>query len=259
MPFELLAQYLNLPVFAAVAGRIGGMIMFLPVLGALVLPANIRAALVLGLAFLTAPLARVDAALPQSLGSIALAIGGEILLGVLMGLVVRVCFLGLEFAGMLIAQESGLAFGQIADPSTGQEQSVLSMLYIQVATVVFLIVGGHRELIRAMLDTFQRVPVLSAPTWFDGIDTLLLGALSSGVEIGIRVAAPTIITLFLVNVALGFVARTVPQINVATVGFALKGLIAFVLMAISLPAAMEVFTTGLESAVDWIEDLTAGG
>lgn len=259
MPYDLLAQYLNLPVFAAVAGRIGGLVMFQPVLGALIIPIHVRAVFVLGLAFLATPLAHVTRGIPDSLPGLALAVGGEVLLGVFLGLIVRSCFLGLEFAGMLLAQESGLAFGQIADPTSGQEQSVLSMVYIQVATVVFLIVGGHRELIRATLDTFIHVPLLSAPTWINSIGDVLFGALKAGLEIGVRIAAPTIITLFLVNVALGFIARTVPQINVATVGFAMKGMIAFVLMAISLPAAMEVFTTGLQTSMDWITSLTGGG
>lgn len=259
MPFELLAQYLNLPIFAAVAGRIGGIVMFQPLLGALIIPVHVRIVFVMGLAFLATPLARITHGIPDSLPGLVLAVAGEILLGVFLGMIVRTCFLGLEFAGMLLAQESGLAFGQIADPTSGQEQSVLSMIYIQVATVVFLIIGGHRELIRATLDTFTHVPLLSAPTWINSIGDVLFGALTAGLEIGVRIAAPTIITLFLVNVALGFVARTVPQINVATVGFAMKGMIAFVLMAISLPAAMEVFTGGLQLSMEWIEALTGGG
>jgi flagellar biosynthetic protein FliR len=71
----------------------------------------------------------------------------------------------------------------------------------------------------------------------------------------VRVAAPVILTLFLVNAAMGFVSRTVPQLNILTIGFSLKGLVAFVLMAISLPAALEAFTDALETTVGWITEL----
>ena len=78
---------------------------------------------------------------------------------------------------------------------------------------------------------------------------------SAGMTVAIRVAAPAVITLLLITVALGFISRTVPQLNIATVGFSLKSLIAFVIMAVSLPTAMEIFTDQLVNVVGLIEQL----
>jgi len=255
MPLELITTYLKLPVFLLVASRLGGLIMFQPVIGGYGIPANVRMLVVLGLAAMVTPCVHLSAAAPMHAAAIVFAMGSELLLGVLMGLVVRMCFLGLQLGGQVVAQESGLAFGRVADPSTGAQQSIISNLYLQLGVVVFLIVGGHRVLMSVALDTFNTIPLLGDQGTFTHGVGLLFDALLLGGEIAIRIAAPVILTLFLVNAAMGFISRTVPQLNILTVGFSLKGLIAFVLMAISLPAAFEAFTDALEMTVGWIAEL----
>jgi flagellar biosynthetic protein FliR len=255
MPLELLATYLKLPVFALVVSRLAGLIMSQPIIGAYGVPRNVQVLLLLGLAALVTPFAHLEAAAPTRPAAIIFAMANELLLGVLMGLAVRMCFFGLQLGGQLVAQESGLAFGQIADPTTGLEQSIFSALYLQLGAVVFLIVGGHRVLMTVALDTFNAIPLLGDQGTFTRGVGLVFDALTLGGEIAVRVAAPVILTLFLVNAAMGFVSRTVPQFNILIIGFSLKGLIGFLLMAISLPAALEVFTDALETIVGWIAEL----
>jgi flagellar biosynthetic protein FliR len=255
VPSELFATYLKLPVFLLVLSRLGGLVMFQPVLGGYAIPTNVRVLLVAGLAAMVTPFVKLAGAAPTQPFAIILAMGGEVLLGILMGLVVRMCFLGLQIGGQVIAQESGLAFGQIADPSSGTEHSIISGLYLQLGAVVFLIVGGHRVLVAVALDTFNMIPLLGdSGTLVHGTE-LVLDALTLSGEIAVRVAAPVILTLFLVNAAMGFVSRTIPQFNILTIGFSLKGLVAFMLMAISLPAALEAFTDALEMTIGWVAAL----
>lgn len=258
MPLDLVAAYLKLPVFALVASRIAGVIMFMPMIGGLAVPAVIRALIVIGLAAIASPLVYLESP-PDSLAGLVLGAGGELLLGVLIGLIVRTLFVGLELAGQLVAQESGLAFGQIADPNSGDDQSVLSAMYVQLAGVVFLVVGGHRIVLAAVLDTFSRIPLLDQPPWeLAGMEPLVEMFTVAG-GLAIRIGAPALITLFLVNVSLGFIARTVPQLNVTMVGFSIKGLVAFVVMALSLPAAMSVFIDAIDEAGDIVSAFARSG
>jgi len=255
MPYELTAMYMKLPVFLLVASRIGGIVMFLPILGGYAVPPNIRVLIVVGLAALIVPFAGMDAAAPTHPLGLVLAMGGEILLGVLMGLIVRMCFLGLQLGGQMIAQESGLAFGRVADPTTGAQQTVISSLYLQLGAVVFLVIGGHRALLAATLDSFQTIPLLCDPfTYVNGVD-LILDAITVGGEIAIRVAAPAVLTLFLINAAMGFISRTLPQFNILTIGFSVKGLVGFMMMAVGLPVALQAFTEALEQLTGWVGDL----
>lgn len=255
MPVEFFALFLRLPVFVLVIGRLGGLIMFQPMIGGLIVPVRVRMMLMFGLAVLITPLVDLNAAAPDTFGGITLAMAGEVLLGALMGLMVRVVFLGLEMGGLLIAQESGLAFGQIADPTTGIQQSMVGNFYVQLASVIFLILGGHRALFAVALDTFRTVPLLGGGTVFiPGIE-VLFDAMMVGAIIAVRVAAPVVLTLFLISVALGFISRTVPQLNIITIGFPIKGLIGFTMIAITLPPAMEAFLFGLEEVVAWIGEM----
>lgn len=257
MPTELLAWYQHLPVFALVASRVGGLIMFQPMLGALSIPGRIRAMLVLALAALVTPMVALDAAAPADFWLGALACAHELLLGLLLGLVVRLCFLGLQVGGMMIAQEAGLAYGQTIDPTTDYEQDFLSVFYVQLAGVVFLILGGHRVLVAAALDTFKTIPLLGVNLDLARAADLLLAAMTSGTELGLRIAAPIVLTMLLVNTVLGFLSRSMPQFNLMTVGFSIKTLVTLTLLAVALPAGMSAFVGALEEVTNWIGDLSA--
>lgn len=256
MPFELIGIYLKLPVFLLAASRLGGMLMFLPVFGGYAVPTNVRVLLVIGLAAVVTPLIGVDTTLAWHPLGLLIALGRELLLGILMGLIVHMCFLGLQLGGQLIAQESGLAFGQVADPTTDVEQTMISSLYIQLGAVVFLIIGGHRALIAAALESFRRIPLLGDNAATTSGVELLLDAVGVSGEMAIRVAAPVLLTLFLINVAMGFISRTVPQFNILTIGFSVKGMVGFLLMAVALPTGLAAFTEALEVSVGWIGALT---
>lgn len=258
MPYELFSYYLRLPVFLMIAARLFGMIMFQPVLAAKAVPGMVRLLLILGLALLMSPFVSFVGPLPDTVLGLVLALAGEVLIGALIGLVAAIALVGVQMGGMLVALESGLAFGQVADPTTGQTSSVLSTFYVQVLAVVYLIVGGHRALVAACLDTFDTVPLLGAGGLTSFGADLLVETLTVGGIVAIRVAAPAVLSLFLVNAALGFLSRTVPQLNIATVGFAVKGLIGFMVMAIALPSALAAFLDGLELSMNCLRGVLGG-
>lgn len=256
MPVEAWAVYLRLPVFALVAARLAGLIMFQPLIGGAVVPAQVRALLVIGLAALVAPFVAPHGPLPRDLYELIFALANELLLGILLGLVLRAVFVGLQLAGQLIAQESGLAFGEMVDPSTESSQSIIGGLYVQLGSLVFLLIGGHRVLVAATLDTFAAIPLLGDRGVFtQGLDMLLEAAVL-GMHLAVRIAAPVVATLFLVNVALGFIGRTVPQLNILTVGFSIKGMAALLLMAVALPGGTDVLLEAFSQAVDWVDEFS---
>lgn len=255
MPFELLAWYTHLPTFALVASRLGGLIMFQPMLGALSIPSRFRAMLILGLAAVVTPIVTLNHDAPTDPWLVALACAQEFALGILLGLAVRLCFLGLQIGGTLIAQEAGLAYGQTIDPTTDYEQDFLSVFYVQLASVIFLIVGGHRVLVTSALDTFKAIPLLGAATDLEAATELLMNSLAVGAELGLRIAAPVVLTMLLVNTVLGFLSRSMPQMNLMTIGFSLKTLVTLCLLAVAIPTGMDAFLDSLEEVTDWIGDL----
>jgi flagellar biosynthetic protein FliR len=258
MPVELITSYLNLPVFALVVSRLAGLVMFQPMLGGMSVPMQVRALLVIGLAALVSPMVSMPNRAAPDVVTLATGLVSEFGLGVVIGLAVRMCFAGLQLGAQLIAQESGVAFAQIADPNSGIESDMLGVFYTQLAGVVFLIIGGHRVLIGGALDSFRTVPLLGGGFEPAAVIDLLTAALATGCELGLKIAAPVLVTLLLVNVALGFIARTLPQLNVVTVGFSIKGILAFLLVAVSLPIGIDAFTGMLSDVVDGYQALIGG-
>jgi flagellar biosynthetic protein FliR len=255
VPFELLGIYLKLPVFALVASRLGGMLMFQPVLGAMAIPVNLRVLLVLGLAAIVTPFVGLPAAAPDTITGLLLAMAAEILLGGIIGLAGVMCFLGLQWGGLLVSMEAGLAFGRIVDPTSEEDETVLGVFYLQMAIVLYLIIGGHRALVAACLDTFDTIPLLSDAGTAQHGPELLFRALAVSGQVAFRVAAPALLAMFLVNVALGFIGRTMPQLNILAVGFSVKAVVAFAIMAISLPTAAEAFIDATETVFTWLNAL----
>lgn len=261
MPLDLLSLYLQLPTFALVTARLAGFVMFQPLLGGEAFPAQIRALLILALGLVITPLVGPPGAPPENLASLLAGMAGELVLGALFALLMMLCFLGLQLGGNLIAQESGLAFGAVINPATAEEESVLSTFYVQVAMVVFLAAGGQRVIVATALDSFAAVPLLQCGDLLKHGAVLICDAVATGLSMGVRVAAPAVLAMFLTNTGLGIVSRTMPQFNVISLGFTAKSLIAFGIMAVTLPTALHLFSAGVDTIVGLVDEFlgTAAG
>ncbi len=254
---ELIAPYLRLPEFALITARLAALLLVLPFFGALSIPTNLRVLFVAALALLMTPFVRLSQP-PTTMLELLWAAAGELMIGALLGAVLAACFLGLQLAGMLIAQETGLAYGSILDPTLDQEETSLGSFYLQFGMAIFLALGGHRAVMAACLDSFRTLPLMSP---FDAPGPglhLVATTITTACELAFRVALPTLLTLFMLNLALGLISRTVPQLNLLSIGFSIKGILGFALMAVGLPFAAEAFVQTLETTGEWIAEVLHG-
>jgi flagellar biosynthesis protein FliR len=86
---------------------------------------------------------------------------------------------------------------------------------------IFAIMGGHRVMFRILVGSFDHVP-LGGFSNFQGLYTMVIGMLQIAFETGFRIAAPLLCLIFLQTVTMGFIARTVPQLNIMSVGFTIR-------------------------------------
>jgi flagellar biosynthetic protein FliR len=245
---------LVLPVFALVLGRVGGLMLTAPIFGSEAVPLRVRAATAFALALVIFPLAAQRA--PADL-TFARAIGGatsELLIGLAMGLALTLPFVGVQTAGMIMGQQAGIGLGEVFNPVMNADSTVLEEIYFLVALVVFLIVGGHRELVRAMLDTFEVVPMLSALDHQSALD-LLVDLLGSAFALGLRLAGPVLLALLISTLVLGMLSRTIPQLNILSVGFGIRAMIALAMAGLALVAAEGPFLDSLREAIAGVRAL----
>lgn len=239
MPWSLFIIPTMLPAFALVLFRIGGMVMTAPLFSSPAIPIRIRAAVALSLSAMAFPVILDRMPATVSLSSV---IGGgvaEIMTGIAIGLSLTIIMSMADLAGMTIAQQSGLALGEVFNPTYNDQSSVLGQLYSVAFVLVFLIAGGHRECVAAVLDSYQAMPVLTGASADSCLD-LVVSSTTAAFVGAIRLASPVLIALVLTTVLLGILSRAMPQLHIMTVGFTFKVIITMAIAAITLAGAKDL-------------------
>ena len=173
---------------------------------------------------------------PTSWIELAWIAAGEVSFGLMLGLGVTAVLSGLQIAGQLIDQQSGFGLGEIFNPELQTSGSITGQMLHLLGTVVFLLldsVGGHLQMVRIVIETFQTFPPGAAFVSTSSID-LLQELIRQSFILGVRVAAPVIVLMSLIDLTVGFLSHTVPQINVQTVGYALRAILCFIFLATTL-------------------------
>jgi flagellar biosynthetic protein FliR len=140
-------------------------------------------------------------------------------------------------AGSFIDLQSGFAMASIFNPQSGVQEPITGRLFYIIAIVFFLSVNGHHILIQGVLASFQWIPVDSLlPTGAsENLVLLSLDVTKNMFWLAFLLAAPLVGTLFLVDIALGILAKTVPQMNLFVVGVPVKMIVHFIVLYVSLP------------------------
>ena len=158
----LQAAFNFVPIYVLVLFRIAGMMIWAPLLGSTQIPKRVKAMIACVLAASIAPIAfRPRSPSPQVPGTLALAIGGEIVFGAAIGLILSLVFVAGQWAGEIIGQQMGLNLGQTLNPQFGGGGSVVGDLYFFLTLLIFLSIGGHMALVKGVFDSFTALPLLS--------------------------------------------------------------------------------------------------
>jgi flagellar biosynthetic protein FliR len=176
---------------------------------------------------------------------------GEMMIGLVIGLGMGIVFLGAELAGALIGQQAGLALGQVFNPLLENDTTALGQLFFLVHLMIFLAIGGHRQLMQALLETFNAIPVLSF-RHDERIVSLAADLLSSAFILAIRLAGPVLIALTLTTLAMGFVSRAMPQLNILSVGFSLQILVALLVAGLALAMSGDLLAAAITDGLQMI-------
>jgi flagellar biosynthetic protein FliR len=239
-------------VVTLVLARVAALVMTAPIFGTLSLPRRVRGLLAVAMTLLITP-AFIGAAMPavENTAEYGKMLANEALVGLLLGFGLNVMLSGIQVAGQIVSQLSGLSLADVFSPGFDEDVSVFSQLFYFLTVAVFVAVGGHRILTEALLDTFTAAPPGHAGLGTNFMD-VLVNILVQSFALGIRAAAPLMIALLLSNLVLGLISRTLPQINVIAVGFSVNALLAMGVLLVSLGAAAWTFQ---DPALDVVQHL----
>lgn len=242
----------HLFLFLLVLVRTSGLVLAGPPFGGSEIPAQVRVLLALMLAVLLIP-GQLDTPLtpPTTLAGYIPAIGGELFVGFLIGSGVVLLFSGVQLAGQIIGQMSGMTLADLYSPGFDASVPLFSQLLYLVALAIFLLAGGHRLAMAGFLDTFAAIPPGSmgmTPSLAEMAATLLVQSFS----LGIRIAAPATAALLLASLVLGIISRTLPQLNVMALGFGLNALTTFGILSASLAGMAWLLQDEIEPALQTV-------
>ncbi len=239
-------------LFTLVLARVSGLVVTAPAYGTAEVPAQARALLAVGLAALVTPGQwHVSLAPAESLVQWLVLIGAELLVGMALGLGVALLLSGADAAGQLVGQASGLMAAELFDPTQNENVALFSRLLFLTAVAIFVLLGGHRMVMAALLDTFRAMPPGTA-AWRASLAETFVTLASQSLALGVRAAAPALAALLLANLVLGLIGRTLPQLNIFLVGFGLNAMLALGILALSLGAALWVFQDQVAPAIETV-------
>ena len=222
----------ELAAFSLEVVRIAGLVLVAPLPWTWA-PARVRAGLVLALA-LAGHSFSGTAGLPTAPEAIALAASGEFLLGAAIGFIVRMAVAVGEIAAVVIAPQMGLGVAQLFDPKDGASMSVLAQLFRYLAILLAVLVGVHRVVINALITSFQVFPVGHVPN--PGLAFEVILRMSADIlAAGVRIAIPMIAVLFMTQIALAFISRAAPAMQIFSVGFAVTLAVGSVVLVLMIP------------------------
>jgi len=215
--------------------RVGAIFMFLPIFNSRAIPILFKFGFALAVAFVLHPLLSgqlrpLFATIPE----LALAAACELMIGILIGLAVRTLFAGFQMAGQMAGYQMGMAIANVMDPATSAQVPILATFYNLIAILVFLSINAHLFMLRAMVESFQLVPLFGYGFNQDVMQHIIHLAGDMFV-VALKIGAPVIVSLLITSAALGLVARTIPQMNIFIVAMPLKIAIGLIFLGMSLP------------------------
>ncbi len=251
MPESLTTILPHIPAFMMVLFRLTGIFVFAPMFGSSLIPVRVKVLFALTLSFCIYPLIPPQAALPLSMLSLAPAIASELAIGAIIGFGASLPLSAMQLGGTMMGLQLGMGLAQVYNPDFNEETEVISQLLMTTALTIFIILDGHHVLLGTLIDSFKSVPLGGYKP--DGqVLSIMLGLLTAMLELGIRVAAPLLCLVFLESVAMGFVAKTVPQLNILTIGFPLRIIIGMMIFIATLATINESFIASVRDAMNML-------
>ena len=213
--------------------RLAPLFLFAPVFGSISLPGHFRVFFILALSFLLVAALKLDAgAVPTDTAGLTRAVVSELIIGAAIATGVMIGFAAFAFAGRLLDLQIGFGVASLIDFNTRNSMPLIGTALSMMAVMMFYLADGHHMLIRGIAYSFERLPLAG------GINGLNVGFLISFAgslfSFGLILAAPVALILFLIDVGMAVMSRTMPQMNVFMLGISVKVFIGVILLAISV-------------------------
>ncbi|MEM9373887.1 MAG: flagellar biosynthetic protein FliR [Planctomycetota bacterium] len=240
-----------LPVMLVVA-RLIGLFLFAPILNSSTIPRMYRVllALMFGLAIypFTPP---IDPAVSLAASELVPMLFAELVIGLAIGLVASLPLLAVQMGGYIMGYLLGLSLAESFNPVLESNGSVVGDLLFYLAIFAFIGIGGPDVLFVTMAESFRTVP-LGTFTSGDVPLEMFVTVLGSGFELAIRIATPVMGVVSMLMLSMGFIMKTMPEVNIMSIGFAAQIVCGLIMLFAGITVVANVATEEVYDVLDTI-------
>ena len=231
--------------FALLLIRPGIVVMLAPGLGGRQIPGMIKVGLTVMLALALLP----SVALPDEVtgAGLVLVVLREAAVGLSLAFALQALIAGVELAGHLASYQIGFSYGATIDPISGVRSTMLVSLYGMLATLVFFAVNAHHALLRALSESYAGVPIGAmrvGPSLVEAARDILAMVF----VVGLRLAAPVLIVLLIVELAVGLISRAAPSLSFMVIGYPIRIVVGLFIVGTLIYTVPEMTQSMLERA-----------
>jgi flagellar biosynthetic protein FliR len=235
--------------FLLTFARVGTMIMLLPGIGEMTLPARVRLTMALLLTAILLPSHQkaytVDL---NTVGPVLIVLVQELIVGAVLGLTARLAISSLQVAGTVVAQQLGLGFVTAVDPTQNQQGLLVGNFLTLLGITLIFATDLHHLVIAGLDDSYSLFAPGEMPLVGD-VAQHVTQVIAMSFRIGIQLSAPFLVFGLLFNLGLGVLSRLLPQMQVFFIGMPLSILLGFLLLIVVIGAMMGTFTGYLEDVL----------
>lgn len=183
----------------------------------------------------------------------------EAVVGLSLGLIAFMMMTAIQIAGSFIDFQMGFSIANVIDPQSGAQSPLIGQFVYTLALLFMLSVNAHYLLLDGIYYSFQYIPIDQAFPSFgnDHFGLFIVKSFNAMFIIAFQMSAPVVASLFLVDLALGIVARTVPQLNVFVVGLPLKIAVSFIMLIVCMSVMFVVVRNIFRLTVETMRNLLA--
>jgi len=247
MPVDALQWSLSqFQSFLLILMRVAPILFLMPLLSSRNVPALAKIGLALTVSLILLPSVKMgSAAFPQEPFSFLVFLGAEFFIGFLLGLAVKTIFAGIQMGGELVGFQMGLSLAHVIDPQSGMDSSALAQFHYFLGTLIFLAVDGHHWFFRALVQSFQ---VLAPGEIYlkAGLFTAFTTLTGNMFVIAVKLSAPVMAVLLFTQIAMGILAKAVPQVNILMTSFPITICVGLFFLGFSLDFFLPYFRSLFE-------------
>jgi flagellar biosynthetic protein FliR len=235
------ALVLALKYYLLMAVRVSGIIILFPGFGSSAFPriAKVLIIFMISMMVIMRSHAVIVPAFEDNL-IFAIYIVKEAFLGFFIGFFSQLPFMAVKAGGDIISFNTMFSMSSVLDPSQETRNTVWSEFYDIMSILIFFVMNGHLVVLKAIMYSFEKISVLNTVTMNQAVMDKITGVGSAIFLAGITIAAPVMLALFISNIGLGIVSRTMPQFNIFMVGTPLQIMLAIILVIVTIPVDTEI-------------------